>query len=139
MIIYPELPVSSLFIRSQHHSPAHGPSATAVARNDASAWLRSRRKHALPPTVAGTIAGYRFRRFGVFLSGATVLLSDARQAMNRHYPRRARPARPALNPLHPSSPRRPADLRFPRNGSGESCSLRALATGEPYRRKALSG
>jgi soluble lytic murein transglycosylase-like protein len=35
----------------------------------------------LPPTVAGTIAGYRFRRFGVFLSGAllaTVLLSDAR-------------------------------------------------------------
>ena len=81
MIVYPKLPVSSLFIRSQHHSPAHGPSATAVARNDASAWLRSRRKHALPPTVAGTIAGYRFRRFGVFLSGAllrTVLPSDAR-------------------------------------------------------------
>lgn len=81
MIAYPELSVISLFIRSQHHSPAYGPSATAVARNDASARLRSRRKHALAPTVAGSIAGHRLSRFGVFLSGAlltTMLLSDAR-------------------------------------------------------------
>lgn len=81
MIAYPELSVLSLFIRSQHHSPAHGPSATAVARNHASTRLRGRRKQALAPTVARTIAGYRFRRFGFFLSGAlltTVLLSNAR-------------------------------------------------------------
>jgi len=68
-------------MRLQHHSPAHGPSATAVAGNHASARLRGQRKQALGPAVAGTIAGSRSCRFGVFLSGAllaTVLLSGAR-------------------------------------------------------------
>ena len=80
MIVHSELSVLSLFIRL-HHSPAHSPSATPVARSHASAHLRGRRKQALAPTVAGTMAGYRFWCFAVFLSGApltTVLLSDAR-------------------------------------------------------------
>ena len=80
MIAYLELSVISPFNRSQHRSPAYGPSATAVARNHASARLRGRRKQALAPIAAGTIAGYRFWCFGVFLSGAllTMLLSEPR-------------------------------------------------------------
>ena len=81
MIALAELSVIPPSNRAQHHSTVRGTSVTVIARNGASERRRSQRKRALARTVAGTIACYRFHRFGVFLSGAlltTVLLSDAR-------------------------------------------------------------